>query len=167
MTDALHRVTSDGADRSGRITQTHVHWIRGMAKVVHTSIDTILMTPQMIIRRRRKPETRCRHGFTRSFESDDRKSVCKTQQTSSGTTKGVARNPYIGIRVQVSHIVVKILDGVVVSVFLSQFLDQAGGVARVCRRHTTANLPPHVLPSLTTTTAEEEVVVDLVVCGSF
>lgn len=77
----------------------------------------------------------------------------------------MAGNPYVGVGIQVSHIVVKVLDSVVVFVLLPQFLDQTSGVARISRCHAIAHLSPHVLPSLATAAAKEKIVIDLVVCG--
>lgn len=62
---------------------------------------------------------------------------------------------------------IKILGGIVISVFLAECRHQASRVTSVCRSLTVAYLSPEVLAALTTATTEEEVVIDLVVCCCF
>lgn len=80
-------------------------------------------------------------------------------------TQRVAGHPDFGIGVNCSHIVVEVLGSVVVAVLLAQGSDEAGGIASVGRGLAVADLSPEKLASLAAAAAEEEVVVDLVVCG--
>jgi hypothetical protein len=61
--------------------------------------------------------------------------------------------------------VVEVLSSIVVAVLLTQGRDQTCRVASVGRGLAIADLSPQVLAALTAAAAEEEVVVDLVVCS--
>jgi hypothetical protein len=61
--------------------------------------------------------------------------------------------------------VVQILCSVVVAVLLAKGSDETGRVAGEGRGLTVADLSPQVLAALTAAAAEEQVVVDLVVCS--
>jgi hypothetical protein len=77
----------------------------------------------------------------------------------------MARHPNLGIRIQSGDIVVQVLGSVVVAVLLAQCSNETGRVAGVGRRLTVADLSPQILPTLTAAAAEEQVVIDLVICS--
>ena len=77
----------------------------------------------------------------------------------------MARHPYFRIRVHGCHIAVQTPGRSIVSVLLLETFLQASQVASICTRSTVAYLTVESTSLLTTATAEEEVIVDLVVRG--
>lgn len=91
--------------------------------------------------------------------------VGERQERRDGASKRVSGEPHFGVRIQLSDIVIQILRGVVIAILLPQCSNQTCRVAGVCCSLTVANLPPEVLATLTAATAEEQIVVDLVIRG--
>jgi hypothetical protein len=76
----------------------------------------------------------------------------------------MAGHPDLGIRVECCDVVVQVLGRVVVAVLLTKGSDEAGRVAGIGRGLAVADLSPQVLAALAAAAAEEQIVVDLVVC---
>ena len=77
----------------------------------------------------------------------------------------MANEPNVSVRVNLGNIAVNFLGSIVVAVLVLQRLDNAGRIALEGRSLAVTDLMPGVLPALATATAEEQVVVDFVVCG--
>jgi hypothetical protein len=76
----------------------------------------------------------------------------------------MASEPDVRIWIDFGHVAVDFLGGVVVTIFASEGMGHARSVAFEGRRLALAYLFPVVLTALATATAEEEIVIDLVVC---
>lgn len=77
----------------------------------------------------------------------------------------MARKPDIGIWVEFRDVTVELGGGLVVPILSSQGFDKARLVTGEDGRGAVADFLPQVMPALAAATAEEEVVVDLVLCG--
>lgn len=72
MAYTLHGITTYGTNGGGCVTQTHVHRIRSMTKVVNSGVNSVLMSAKVVVWRSGKAQPRCRHSLTRSLKGDHR-----------------------------------------------------------------------------------------------
>lgn len=70
--------------------------------------------------------------------------------------------PYVGVRIQLRHVGVKLDGGTVVYIVVPERFDQACLIAGIGGRGAVAYLTPEVLSSLGTAATEEQIVVHLV-----
>lgn len=112
--------------------------------------------------RHRQSQTFCRQIITGCFKGDYRQTKSQAQKTRHRSTEGVANDPNIGIWVECSDVVVKIDGSGIIAGLVFQCLDHTCRVASVGACLTVTDLSPKILATLSTTTAEEEIVVQLV-----
>lgn len=165
MALTLHRIPSNRTYRGECIARAHVYRICCMAKMVSSRLRSLLMRANTISRRCRKAKASSRHSLTRCFECDDGQTVREGNKTARGTAQRMSHQPDIGLRVEQRHISVYLLSRIIVPVLILQCFRDTGRVALVCRGLTIADLMPCQLSTLSTTAAEEEVVVDLIIRG--
>lgn len=77
----------------------------------------------------------------------------------------MATEPDIGVRVEFGDVPVELRGGLVVVVLSSQGFDEAGLVAGEGGGRTVTDLFPEVVAPLGAAAAEEEVIIDFVLCG--
>lgn len=77
----------------------------------------------------------------------------------------MACQPDICVWIHVCHIRVKVDGSPVISIFVVHGLNDASQICCKSRLLAVADLSPEVRASLPTATAEEQIIVDLIVCG--
>lgn len=139
-----------------------------MTKVISSRVFSGLRILRISSWRHGQSQSSSCECFGHGFESDDWQAICQSQQRADSTAERVADNPYIRIRVNLSHVGIQFSRSLIVSVLSPQCLGDASVVAAIRAGSTVAYLVPRPLALLSTTAAEEEVVILLVVCrGSF
>jgi hypothetical protein len=73
--------------------------------------------------------------------------------------------PDICLGVNFGHIGIKFDGGSIVSILVQHCFYDTGEIAGICRLVAVAHLPPKIRASLSATTAEIEVIIDLIVRG--
>lgn len=119
----------------------------------------------VVARRAWKTQTSRRQGFRDCLESYNWQTKRQAEQTSHGTTQGVACQPDVGRGVDLRDIRVEVDCSLVVSIFIIHGLHDAGHVGGKNSALAVTGLPPQVRAALTATATEEQIIVDLVVRG--
>jgi hypothetical protein len=83
VTNTLHGVSSNGANRGVCVALSHENRVGCMAKVEAPSANTLLMCAEMITRRCWETESFRWHSLTRCLKSDYRDAIGKSNQTCS------------------------------------------------------------------------------------
>lgn len=113
--------------------------------------------------RHRQPQPPSRESLRNCLKGNHRNAVRESQQRADSSTKRVARQPHVRVGIELCDVGVELASCLVVAVLVAQGLHDARVVARVCAGSTVANLMPGPGSLLGAATAEEQIVVDLVV----
>ena len=161
----LHGVASERAGGRGTVARADVDRIGRVAEVVDARELARLRSIRVGARRHRQAEPSRREGIGDSLEGDGRVAVGQADHGTHRAAERVAREPDVGIRVELGDVGVELTRGLVVAALLPQRLHDARVVAGVGARRAVAHLVPGPGALLGAAAAEEEVVVDLVVGG--
>ncbi len=129
----FHGITTKRAGGCGPIACAHEHGISSMTKMIGASEFPSSWSVWDRVWRSGKTKARSCQCFSGGLESDCRYTKCHTQETTDGTSKGVAREPDVRIRIELRHIRIKLDGRAIVPILVLERFDQAGLVTGIGR----------------------------------
>lgn len=102
----LECISSDCAERGPGIASPHKDRVGGVSKVMDAGARSGLVCTYTKAWRCRKPKSGRSHGVGVGLECHYRQSIGKAQKSSNNSSKGVAREPNIRVRISLCDVVV-------------------------------------------------------------